>query len=182
MTKENLEADPGTVGQDHAAIRYAGLLVGMISVIALSAMTLITVVDVVGRYIFNAPIVGADELTVFTLAAAVFSGLPLAIAHRGMITVEVLMVGLSPRMQMWMRAVSDAVSGVFLVFCARQILHIAERLGSYGQATMFLRIPTSPLAWGVAAGLLVSALVFLGFAVAPLTARRRRTKTVEAGK
>ncbi len=52
----------------------------------LIAMMILTVVDVVGRYGFNAPLAGAKELTVVLLALVVFGAAPLVTADRTHIT------------------------------------------------------------------------------------------------
>ncbi|MEP3275547.1 MAG: TRAP transporter small permease [Stappiaceae bacterium] len=55
---------------------------------ALLIMMLLTFVDVVGRYIFSAPIFGASEMISFLLALVIFSGLGIANARDRHIVVE----------------------------------------------------------------------------------------------
>lgn len=160
-------------------IRVAGILIGMIAALSLVAMTLITVTDVAGRYLFSAPLRGADELTVITLAVAVFSGLPLAIAQRGMISVEVLSVLMPPAMQRAARIFCDLVAGTFLAFCAWQIVQKAEKIAAYGDTTLFLRIPLAPLTWVIAVATFVSAAAFIGLALIGLAGFRRSAEAAE---
>lgn len=154
-----------------SVIHATGMLIRLITALALVAMTLITVTDVVGRYLFNAPLRGADELTVITLGIAVFSGLPLAIAQRGMISVEILSAIIPGGLQLAFRAVSDLVSGAFLAVCAWQIALKAEKIASYGDTTLFLRIPLAPLICVIAVAVFVSALVFIGLALTAILDR-----------
>ena len=145
-------------------------LIGAVAAVDLVAMVLITVVDVVGRYLFSAPLVGADELTVFAMAICTFAGLPLVVARGAMIRVEVLHVVLGPAATRLLGAAMNAVAGAFLLFCAWRLTVKAQGLASYGDSTMFLHLKTAPLAWGMAAACAVSGLLMLALA---LTARER---------
>lgn len=53
-------------------------------------MTLITVVDVVARYLFNRPIYGSGEMIQYLLAIAVFSGLFIVNQEKGHVSVTLL--------------------------------------------------------------------------------------------
>ncbi len=53
----------------------------------LFALMVITVLDVVGRYVLNAPLVGAFELTKLSMGLLVFSALPLVTARERHIVV-----------------------------------------------------------------------------------------------
>lgn len=154
-----------------AGARVIDMLLAAAAIAALTAMTGVTVTDVIGRYLFNAPLRGADELTAITLAVTVFAGLPLGIARGGMIAVEVLMMRLPARLQRWLGAGTDLIAAGFLAYCAWQIGRKAARLAAYGEASMFLRIPMAPLAWAMAAGCALGALAFL--AVAAMRFARR---------
>jgi len=154
-----------------AAIRIIGHVIGVIAAGSLIFMTLVTVTDVIGRYVFNSPLKGADELTVISLAVAVFSGLPLAIAHRGMITVGVLVVHLPSHFQWAAHTVADLASGTFMAFCGWQVLIKAEKLESYDDKSMFLQIPMAPIALMVAVASFLSAVVFIGLVFEPLLRR-----------
>jgi TRAP-type C4-dicarboxylate transport system permease small subunit len=57
---------------------------------ALFFMVILTVVDVIGRYVFNAPILGAFEMTEFLVLILVFSFLGYAQAKKSHVTVDIL--------------------------------------------------------------------------------------------
>lgn len=69
------------------AIRTICLLV---SSICLTAMTLITVVDVSARYFLNRPIYGSGEMVQYLLAVAVFAGLFIVNQEKGHVSVTLL--------------------------------------------------------------------------------------------
>lgn len=58
--------------------------------VALFAMMGLTVVDVVGRYAFNSPILGAFEITSFLVAILVYSFLGYAQSQKTHVTVDIL--------------------------------------------------------------------------------------------
>ena len=63
---------------------------GGLMAIALVAMMLLTVVDVVGRYVFNHPVPGSSEIIEYLLATLVFGTLPIASAYEEHIVVDIL--------------------------------------------------------------------------------------------
>jgi len=150
---------------------WLSVAVGCVAGVDIVLMTLVTVVDVVGRYLFNSPLVGADELTVFALAICVFVGLPLVVARGGLIRVEVLHQILPVRLLRVMDGFVSAVSGALLVFFAWQLSRKAESLASYGDSTMFLHLKTAPLAYLMAAMCLVSGLLMFALIFSPAPAR-----------
>ncbi|MHA7777963.1 TRAP transporter small permease [Roseibium sp. M-1] len=75
---------------------------------ALLAMMILTFFDVLGRYLFNAPIFGAAEMIQFLLAATVFSGLGLVSQRDAHIAVELL----SPRLRAWFPRTQPIIVGL----------------------------------------------------------------------
>lgn len=65
-------------------------LVTWVAGIALSAMMLLTFVDVIGRYWFNRSIFGASEMIELLMVVAIFGGLALVTRHDEHITVSLL--------------------------------------------------------------------------------------------
>lgn len=148
-----------------------GLAVGCVAAVDIVLMTLVTVIDVAGRYLFNSPLVGADELTVFALAICVFVGLPLVVWRGGLIRVEVLHQILPAGIVRVMDGIANAVSAALLIFFAWRLALKAESLASYGDSTMFLHLKTAPLAYLMAAMCLVSGVLMFALIFAPASAR-----------
>jgi TRAP-type C4-dicarboxylate transport system permease small subunit len=67
-------------------IGLSGLAAGTFLVL----MMLVTVIDVVGRYLLNAPLPGAFEMTQFLVAAVVYAGLPHVSQRESHITIDLL--------------------------------------------------------------------------------------------
>ena len=70
-------------------------VLGGFAAVMLAILVGLTVVDVVGRYFFNAPIPGGYEITQILMAAIIFGGLPAVSRLESHITVD-LLDGLTP--------------------------------------------------------------------------------------
>jgi TRAP-type transport system small permease protein len=148
--------------------RAASLVLGALAAALIFAMMGITVVDVVGRYGFSRPLPGAFEVTEVMLAMAIFVVPPLVTLENGHITASLLTDRLPPRGRRIQGVLVCLFSAFVLALIAWRLWRHGAQLSSYGDVTIFLRLPKGPLA-SVMAGLaalgalaaLVSALRFL---------------------
>ncbi|EKF18123.1 TRAP transporter small permease [Nitratireductor pacificus] len=112
----------------------------------LVALTLVTVVDVIGRYLLSSPLPGAAEYTEMLLMGIVFVGLPAVCLDDGHISVDLLTAslrGLAAKLQLIAaRLIVSAVLGVV----AWQLWKHGTQLASYGEVTVYLRTPLGPFA------------------------------------
>jgi TRAP-type C4-dicarboxylate transport system permease small subunit len=145
-----MNARPARALAQSRAVRLAEGLLGGIVATLLMAMMLITVVDVVGRYVLKQPLPGAYELIELMLAIAIFMALPLVCLRDENITVTVLVERFSARSrQVHAGVVSLLCAGVLVVVAFRLYAHAAQ-LASYGDVTMFLRMPKGPIGYTMA--------------------------------
>jgi TRAP-type C4-dicarboxylate transport system permease small subunit len=159
-----MDAGPARALSPGRAVRLAEGLLGTIVAALLMAMMLITVVDVVGRYGLRQPVPGAYELIELMLAIVIFMALPLVCLKDENITVTLLTEHLSDRArQIHSGVVSLLCSGVLAVVAWRLYAHAAQ-LASYGDVTMFLRMPRGPIGYTMAllSALGAAALVIVG--------------------
>lgn len=156
-----------------AAPPIAGLVkrsIAWISAILLCAMMVLTVVDVIGRYGFNAPLSGATEMTELLLSAIIFIGLPAATLDRDHVTVDFLTDRLTGGIErVRVPAVALAASGVLAVVAWR-LWVTGEQIAGYGGVTVSLQIPIAPVAYLAACLTGISTCVML--AMAGLALRR----------
>ncbi|MEO1104340.1 MAG: TRAP transporter small permease, partial [Pseudomonadota bacterium] len=103
------------------------LLVGMMG---------LTVVDVVGRYLFSAPVPGAFEATQIMLALAIFAGLPLVTARGEHVTVRLVLDHLPPRLQGVFDIVAALLVAVLLAGAAYLLFQRGEALARFGDRTV----------------------------------------------
>lgn len=137
----------------------------------LLAMMGLTVVDVVGRYLFAAPVNGAFEATQVMLALTIFAGLPLVTARGEHVQVRIALEPLPARAQRGFDVLADIVSAVLLAGAAYLLWRRGATLGRFGDATVILGIPLSPVAYALAA---LSAVAALAAAVRVVTGAAAR--------
>ena len=92
-------------------LRAALAVLGGVLLMALMGMT---VTDVIGRYIFNAPLRGATELTELLLAAVVFLGLPAVALADEHVTVDLVTDRMPVAIKPWRGAATGLFSAVVL--------------------------------------------------------------------
>jgi TRAP-type transport system small permease protein len=151
--------------------RTATLLEGVAGAIAFGLMVM-TCVDVIGRYLLNAPLSGAYELTQYGLALVVFAALPQVTAAGEHVGVDLLEKSLPAWLRRALAFVWAVVIAAALLFLAWRLTFLAERLGRYGDSTPSLKIPLAPLAWMMAGSAALSALLAL---VQPFVSRPEET-------
>jgi TRAP-type C4-dicarboxylate transport system permease small subunit len=162
-------------------VRLAEGLLGFIVAVLLMAMMLITTVDVVGRYIVKQPLPGAYELIELMLAINIFMALPLVCLKDEHITVTVLIEGLSRRVrQVHAGIVSLLSAGVLAVVAWRLYAHAAQ-LASYGDVTMFLRLPRGPIGYTMALLTALGAAATVVLAIDYLKGARSPQGSAEVG-
>lgn len=121
----------------------------VLSSVFLVSMMILTFVDVIGRYILNKPIFGANEMISSLLALVIFSGLGIANARDDHIVVELLdhnVRRLSPKVY---EIVIQAFSVLAMSLVAYVLLDLA--IDSYRQQalTFVLEIPLAYIAGSV---------------------------------
>lgn len=138
-----------------------------LAAVILFCLMLLGTADVVGRYVFSAPITGASELIELLMAALVFSVFPIATAARLHITIEIFRS--SPRVAALKRVIANIVVLACLVLFAGCVLRQAGRVASMGDVTDLLRLPKAPIFYFIAASCALAAALL----VAPLLSRKR---------
>lgn len=142
------------------AWRYLERALGLGTAGVLSVMMALTGADVIARYVLNAPIKGAFELTEILLVCLVFLAMPLAMLSQSHVEVELW----EPKSRLG-KALRILLGGAaaLLVFggLAWQLIDHAARLARYGSVSNSLAIPLNLVAWVAAIGCAIGALVAL---------------------
>ncbi len=147
-----------------------------IAVLGLCFMSLLTVVDATGRYIFNHPIIGSVELTELLMVTVIFSSIPLMTRSRGHITVDSFSQLFSAHAQRMQDHIANLISLVVSAFLAWVTLNKAQTTAAYGDITAMLSIPLAPFVYLMAALLMLDAAYHAANLVSGL-----RGNTAEAG-
>ncbi|PRX09306.1 TRAP transporter small permease [Martelella mediterranea] len=158
----------------HAASPMARGIRIVLSVTAgalLLALMALTVTDVVGRYLLNAPVKGAAEVSELLLVSIVYLGLPAVCLDGGHVTVDLVTKSLprwSERPRLFLTGlVSSGVLGVI----AWRLYVYGLQVGGYNLVTNSLRLPVAPVVWFCAVCAGISALVTLALAFTALFKR-----------
>jgi TRAP-type C4-dicarboxylate transport system permease small subunit len=139
----------------------ADALLGVVASAILLAMMLLTVVDVVARYVFSRPLRGAFEITELMLLVLIFAGLPLvsfADEHAVMDFVDRL---LGPRGQGWLERAVQLVNAAFMFLLTWLVWRKADRIWAYRDATDVLRIVYGPFVYFMAVTLALAGVIHL---------------------
>jgi len=139
----------------------ADALLGVVASAILFAMMLLTVIDVVARYVFSRPLRGAFEVTELMLLVLIFAGLPLvsfADEHAVMDFIDRL---LGPRGQRGLDRAVQLVNAAFMFLLAWLTWRKADRIWGYRNATDVLRIVYGPFVYFMAVTLALAGVIHL---------------------
>lgn len=129
--------------------------------VPLFVLMCITVVDVVGRYVFGRPLPGGFELTEMFLAVTVFASLPLVERREEHISIDLLDYRYTALARRWRRAIVFGVCAVSMGAISWQLFSRAAGVGRDAMTTAVLLIPMAPVAYFIASMCAISALVLV---------------------
>jgi len=136
-------------------------LLGLGASAILFAMMLLTVVDVVARYVFSRPLRGAFEVTELMLVVLIFAGLPLvsfADEHAVMDFVDRV---LAPRGQDRIQRAVHVLNAAFMGLVTWLMWRKANTIWAYRDATDVLRILYGPFVYFMALTLGLAGVIHL---------------------
>ena len=123
---------------------HAALALTVIGAICLFAIVAVVTAGVVMRYLFNAPILGVNEIVQLTAVALVMSALPYCTTKGDHVAVDVFDAWLGR----WGRLIGDilsrVISGFVLSILARRAAIKALDALEWGDATNMLKMPIWP--------------------------------------
>ncbi len=135
------------IGRWTRAIAVAGFL-GLLAVAALVTL------DVLLRWIANAPIKGLNDVNGLVVAIVIASCLPLVIAQRQNISIRFLGDALGAGAARWLEALGSAALLVFVILVGWQLALYTAGLAEAGRTTWHLRLPLAPW-WSVATAIVL---------------------------
>ena len=94
-------------------IFFSTAAVGLAIVLALTAG------DVIGRYVFSKPILGANEITSYLMTVCLAGGLAYRASQQGHVTIELLVNRLSPRGQAFFDVFANVISLIIVFLLTR---------------------------------------------------------------
>jgi TRAP-type C4-dicarboxylate transport system permease small subunit len=139
----------------------ADALLGIVASAILLAMMLLTVVDVIARYVFSRPVHGAFEVTELMLVVLIFAGLPLVSFSEEHAVMDFVDRVMGARAQRLLRRAVEAVSAAFMLLLAWLTWLRADRIWAYRDATDVLRILYGPFVYFMALTLALAGVIHM---------------------
>lgn len=147
-------------------------VVNAVGTFLLFVLMMFIFVDVVGRNVFNQPLVGGGELSELTLALVVFLLLPSVTLRREHLSVDLI----EPVAGRYLNAVSHiltaSIGTVFFGSVGWGMWLMAGQTASYQDTTPSLGIPIAPVLYVVTAMSAITALIFGWRLVRPSISRQ----------
>ncbi len=142
---------------------------------ALAAMMLLATVDVIGRYFFNAPVLGAYEITEYLMLILVFSFLALAQSSKVHISVDIVFNRLPARLRSVLERLNHLICLLMMILVSWMSIQRIWELKRTGEASVLLKIPDYPFAVFLVIGCLAFCIEFFNdvFRSTPTDAERK---------
>ena len=142
-------------------------VLGVAAAAVLFGMMMVTAVDVVGRYLFNKPVIGGFEITEIMLATLIYCGLPLVSLRREHIVIDTFDPFFSPRVKRGLDLAAEVVCALTFGGIGVLVFLRARRVAGYGDTTTVLLLPLAPVAYLMAVMIMITALIHLWLVFAP---------------
>lgn len=139
--------------------RLLRLALHRLTELCMVALALLTLTDVLGRYVFNVSVLGAVEMTEMLMVGVIFTGILLATLERGHIAVDLLSSGLGPRSRRVQQLASQLLALGISVLLGAVTWSQALSALDYGDRTTMLGLPLAAVIF------FMSAMLFLNAAV-----------------
>jgi len=146
---------------EHNWERRADAVLGIAASILLFGMMLLTFADVVARYLLNAPIRGAFEITELALLVLIFAGLPLVSHADEHVTMDFIDRVLPLAALRILIRLVHAACAALMFFLTWQVWLKAGKIASYGDTTDVLRITVGPFVYFMALMIALTGLMHL---------------------
>ena len=158
----------------HKLGRFSSLL-AYLGAFALFVMMALTTADVVGRYLFNTPILGVFELTEFLVLILIFSFLAYTQSHKSHVSVELLVNRLPGKIQVYIEIVDHVVCLLLMALITWMGFDKALELLEVGEASPNLGIPDYPFVFFLVLGSAVMCIEYIRDLIRLFGSRKEHT-------
>jgi TRAP-type C4-dicarboxylate transport system permease small subunit len=146
---------------NHALIWLSQRL-NKVGTVLLIAMMLVTTIDVIGRYLFNSPLTGANEIAEFLQAIVVYLGIAYTATQKGHVAVDFLFVRLPQRGQRFLISFVSLVGAALFAMIAWESVVQSLVFRASMRSSPVLEIPIWPFVLVVTVGSGLLSLVLFG--------------------
>lgn len=163
------------------AIRGVNRALHYVSGSLITLMMLFTVYNILGRWLFGAPLRGTVELTQLSMIGIVFLAFAYAQHNDDHISVDILYVRFGRLGRAVFDAIAATISFCVLLLMAWQLYEYSQTLELGGRTTATRRIPLYPLAYVAIVGTVAFVLALLATVVERIRAARQHADDAPNG-
>jgi len=138
-----------------------GKFFGAAANVLLCVMVIVTCIDVIGRYFFAAPLLGAHEMITLSMGVMIYLGMPLVTASREHLVVDLASGVLGPKGRRLQQIIVNAVAALTFILFSYLLLFHGIGLAEDFMTTEDFEIEQAPIAFLMAAMCFLTILVFL---------------------
>ena len=143
------------------AVRMALLALRLAAALFLVALAVVTLLDVLGRYVFHYPLRGAVELIEAVMVGTIFTGIVLATLAHQHVTVDLFAIRLGSCGRRIQVAFSLLLAGSVSALLGAVTWTQALSARQFGDKTTMLGLPMAPQVFFMSAFLFLNAIVYL---------------------
>jgi TRAP-type C4-dicarboxylate transport system permease small subunit len=118
------------------ALHFCSYLLVLLGGLLMTALTVMTVVSVIGRYLFNSPIQGDYELVTTGTAITVFLFLPYCHLQRGNVVVDLFLSWAPRKVQSFFDGASGLLLAAIAGVLAWRMIHGGIDMHRYGEVSL----------------------------------------------
>lgn len=157
-------AEQITQHSEKGLAKWLALTLNLIAGSALMLMMLITCIDVIGRYLFNKPLVGGVELIEVLLGLMIFAALPVISWRNEQVVVDILDPFVPPLINLIRNILFNVVTSMALIVIGQRIWDLGTRASSHGEVTEYLHLPVGMIVsfFGVMCWFTAAVLITMG--------------------
>lgn len=162
----SIQTDRGTTDALRARLLRA---IEYVAAILLAGIMLLTVTDVVARYLFHSPIPAGFELTEMAMQVMIYLCIAVAVATNDHIKVTLIdpLLARLPRLATGIDRLSGVLVAVAFAFLGYTMMELAR--GKAGDLTAVLGWPVAPVAWVIGGAMYLSAILAAWSVIRPTT-------------
>jgi len=127
------------------ALHFCSYLLVLLGGLLMTALTVMTVVSVIGRYLFNSPIQGDYELVTTGTAITVFLFLPYCHLQRGNVVVDLFLSWAPRKVQSFFDGASGLLLAAIAGILAWRMIYGGIDMHRYGEVSYILALPVWPV-------------------------------------
>ncbi len=150
-------------------------LLSYVGACALFLMMCLTTVDVIGRYVFNSPILGAFELTEFLVLILIFSFLAYTQSQKTHVSVDLLVSLFPAKFRFYVEVFNHLVCFLLMFLITWMGTRKAFELKEVGEASPNLGIPEYPFVFFLVLGSAIMCIEYIRDLIRLFGSRKERT-------